>query len=69
MTTKLDERLKHIVAYVSLGASLVVYGDVRFASKEQVTINTKKLETTASKDDIKRLEAKIDKIIDHLLVN
>jgi ribosome recycling factor len=65
--SKLDDRLKQIIAYVALGASLVAYGDSRFASKEQVKENTKKLETTATKDDIHRLENKIDKLTDHLL--
>lgn len=63
----LDERLKQIIAYVMLGVSLVAYGDSRFANKEQVALNTKKLETTASKEDIHRLEDKIDKLTDHLL--
>lgn len=63
----LEDKLKQIIAWVGLGASLVVYANTNFATKEQVEKNTDKLEKTANADDIKRLEGKIDTLTEYLL--
>jgi hypothetical protein len=63
----MNEKLKPIIYWVGLGASLVVYANSNFATKEQVDRNTKKLESVVTKEDFNRLEVKIDAINTYLL--
>lgn len=62
-----DDKLKQVIAWVGLGASLVVYANANFANKEQVNSNTKKLEGVATKEDVARVEGKVDKLTEYLL--
>jgi hypothetical protein len=61
------DQLKSIIYWVGLGASLIVYAHANFSTKEAVLKVEKKIEGQASKEDILRLENKVEKIYDHLL--
>jgi HAMP domain-containing protein len=65
----LEDKLKTIIAWVGLGASLVVYAHANFAAREDLEKNTERLDRVATSDDMKRLEAKVDGITLYLLNN
>jgi hypothetical protein len=65
----LTDQLKHIIYWVSLGASLVVYASANFSTKEEMLKLEKKVENQASKEDIKELSSKIDNLTNYLLNN
>lgn len=56
------ESLKQVIYWVGLGVSLVVYAHANFSTTNQVEKIESRIERQATKEDIARLEAKIDTI-------
>lgn len=72
----IDERLKLIIAWVGLGASLVIYANSNFTTKEDISrleerVNKQddKISGLATKDDVRRVGDKVDKLTEYLLNN
>lgn len=63
----MDQKLKAVIYWVGLGASLVVYAHANFTTKDEVNKLELKVERQATKEDVNRLEVKIDKVVEHLL--
>lgn len=63
----ITEQLKQIVYWIGLGCSLVVYAHANFSTKSELDDIKSKVNMQAEKDDIKRLENKIDRLMIHLL--
>lgn len=56
------ESLKQVIYWVGLGVSLVVYAHANFSTTNQVEKIESRIDRQATKEDIARLEAKIDTI-------
>jgi hypothetical protein len=63
----ITEQLKQIVYWIGLGCSLVVYAHANFSTKSELDDIKSKVNKQAEKDDIKRLENKLDRLMIHLL--
>lgn len=63
------DQLKLVISWVGLGASLVMYAHANFTTKEEVNKLETKVEKQASKDDITRIEKKLDTLTEYLLNN
>lgn len=64
---KINEQFKFIIYCVCLGISLVVYAHANFTTVKQTDRLENKLSSTASVNDVTRLEGKLDIIISYLL--
>jgi uncharacterized membrane protein YciS (DUF1049 family) len=64
---EISGQLKTILYWVGLGCSLVVYAHANFSTKSELTRIERTVSRQAEKEDIKRLERKIDKLTSYLL--
>lgn len=63
----ITEQLKQIVYWIGLGCSLIVYAHANFSTKSELDDIKTKVSKQAEREDIKRLENKIDRLTLHLL--
>jgi len=63
----ISEQLKIILYWVGLGCSLVVYAHANFTTKDELKDLRAQVSRQAEKEDIRRLERKIDKLTNYLL--
>jgi len=64
---KIQEEFKSIIYWVGLGVALVAYAHSNFATSSELKEIKEEVRWHASKDDIKRLERKIDGLTKYLL--
>lgn len=68
---KFADELKTVLYYIGIGIALIVYAHANFSTKEtQMRLEEEVREinkAVAKKDDIKRVEVKVDKLIFKLI--
>lgn len=57
-----NDQLKQIIQWVGLGASLVVYAHANFPTKATVEKLETKVENQATKEDVRDISEKLDKL-------
>ena len=65
----LDSEIQRIIYWIGLGIALIVYAHANFATSSAVEKIQDKIDDHASKEDIRRLESKIDTIQLYLMEN
>lgn len=59
----ISEQLKQIIYWIGLGCSLIVYAHANFSTKSEVVEIKQKINAQANKEDIARVEAKVDSLL------
>lgn len=64
---KINEQLKMIIYWVGMGVALVTYANANFATRESLNKVEDRVNGLADKDDISRIENKLDRLIMRLI--
>ena len=64
---KIQDEFKNIVYWIGLGITLIAYAHTNFATSSELKSIKEMVDSHAEKDDIKRLERKIDGLTRYLL--
>jgi polyhydroxyalkanoate synthesis regulator phasin len=67
MEARVRDELKYAVSLIGLGISLIAYAHSNFANKEQVDKNTHRLTEVATKEDVREIGERVDKLREEII--